>query len=73
VFRLGSGEGDAEEIMISPFFSDIDWNLLEKRKLIPPFKPQVDIPVKYIKINKFCIFLRIFYKSFFLIKDEIQI
>jgi len=47
---LGSGEGDAEEIMISPFFSDIDWNLLEKRKLIPPFKPQVDIPVKYQNI-----------------------
>ena len=41
VSRLGSGEGDANELMAAPFFSGIAWNLLEKKRLTPPFKPQV--------------------------------
>ena len=41
VSRLGSGEGDANEVMAAPFFSGIAWNLLEKKRLTPPFKPQV--------------------------------
>jgi len=39
--RLGSGEGDANEVMAAPFFSGIAWNLLEKKRLTPPFKPQL--------------------------------
>jgi len=39
--RLGSGPGDATEVMQSPFFDVIAWNLLEKKKLTPPFKPEI--------------------------------
>ncbi len=37
--RLGSGEGDAEEIKAQPFFRNTDWNEVLQRRVEPPFKP----------------------------------
>ena len=39
--RLGGGAEDARDIMNHPFFASINWSDLEKRRLTPPFKPQV--------------------------------
>jgi len=38
--RIGN-TGDAEEILKHPFFADIDFDKLQKREVVPPFKPQV--------------------------------
>lgn len=39
--RLGGGADDAKEIMVHPFFANINWQMLLERKIEPPFKPQV--------------------------------
>jgi len=39
--RLGSGQGDADEIKCHPFFRDVDWKKLYNKELVPPFKPSV--------------------------------
>ncbi|XP_058257282.1 protein kinase C epsilon type-like [Hemibagrus wyckioides] len=41
--RLGcvALQGQEEAIKFHPFFSEIDWVLLEQRKITPPFKPQI--------------------------------
>lgn len=38
--RLGATD-DAEELKQHPFFADIDWDLLEKKLITPPFKPKL--------------------------------
>ena len=38
--RLGAGEDGINEIKKQPFFKDIDWDLVKKRKLTPPFVPK---------------------------------
>lgn len=38
--RLGANN-DANELMAHPFFSDIDWDALSRKELIPPFKPKL--------------------------------
>ena len=38
--RLGNKD-DAEEIMMHPFFEDLDWNAIKKREHKMPFKPKV--------------------------------
>lgn len=38
--RLGS-LNDAEEIMDHPFFAVINWADLQKKRITPPFKPEV--------------------------------
>lgn len=38
--RLGAN-GDAQELMDHPFFSDIDWKALNRKEVIPPFKPKL--------------------------------
>ncbi|KAM3142915.1 hypothetical protein pb186bvf_004978 [Paramecium bursaria] len=38
--RLGSN--GAYEIMLHPFFQSIDWDLLQKRQIEPPFKPALN-------------------------------
>ncbi|KAJ3060658.1 hypothetical protein HDU98_003406 [Podochytrium sp. JEL0797] len=40
--RLGSGPTGATEIKQHPYFSNVDWICLEKKQLMPPFKPQVE-------------------------------
>ncbi|KAI9329410.1 kinase-like domain-containing protein [Obelidium mucronatum] len=40
--RLGSGPNDASDIKKHPYFANVDWICLEKKQLMPPFKPQVD-------------------------------
>jgi len=40
--RLGSGETDVEEIKKQPFFSEyLNWNLLLKKQITPPYQPVV--------------------------------
>jgi hypothetical protein len=39
--RLGSGPGDAREVMAARFFTDLSWTDLERGRIPPPFKPQV--------------------------------
>lgn len=48
--RLGSGEGDAEEIMNHPWYSIVDWDALYDKKVQPPFIPKLssEIDTKYI-------------------------
>ena len=47
--RLGSSIADAIEVKSHPFFFGTDWDAVYKRKIIPPFKPNVSsqIDVKY--------------------------
>ncbi len=47
--RLGSSAADAQEVKSHPFFFQTDWDAVYKRKIIPPFKPNVSsqIDVKY--------------------------
>ena len=42
--RLGGGPEDAEEVMRHPFFCPINWSDLIKKRIKPPFKPQVSDP-----------------------------
>lgn len=39
--RLGAGPGDAEEIKEHPFFRLLDWNVVYRRQMEPPFKPSL--------------------------------
>lgn len=38
--RLGAND-DAKELMAHPFFHDIDWDMLCRKQVIPPFKPKL--------------------------------
>jgi serine/threonine protein kinase len=40
--RLGGGSGDAQEIKDHPWYSQVDWEILFDKKIIPPFKPKLD-------------------------------
>lgn len=39
--RLGSSARDGEEVKEQEFFRAIDWDLIAKRAISPPFKPKV--------------------------------
>ena len=39
--RIGYGDKDAEEIMLHPFFEQIDWEKLAQRNATPPYIPKV--------------------------------
>lgn len=39
--RLGAGEADAEEIKRHLFFKDVDWDLVYKRQIPPPYFPAI--------------------------------
>ena len=39
--RLGGGPADAEDIMYHPFFANINWLDLDRKRLVPPFKPEL--------------------------------
>lgn len=38
--RLGANR-DADELIEHPFFTDVDWQALAKKNLVPPFKPKL--------------------------------
>lgn len=38
--RLGATH-DARELMAHPFFKDVDWDMLKKKQIQPPYKPHV--------------------------------
>lgn len=40
--RLGGKEGDATAIKEHAWYSQVDWSILEEKKIIPPFKPKLD-------------------------------
>ena len=40
VKRFGT-KGDVAEIMAHPWWNDIDWKKLEKKEILPPFKPNL--------------------------------
>jgi len=48
--RLGGGPGDAEDIMHHAFFSSIDWCDLDKKRVTPPFKPELrdELDTRYV-------------------------
>ena len=50
--RLGSGPEDVAEIKVHPFFDQIDWEKLEARKILPPWKPSVTSPTDLNQIPK---------------------
>ena len=39
--RLGCSPSGAKDIKSSPFFGDIDWDRLEAREIVPPFRPKI--------------------------------
>ena len=47
--RLGSGKGGAEQIKKHPFFEEINWDDIWNKKIIPPFKPELEdeLDLKY--------------------------
>jgi len=50
--RLGSGPTGAREIMEHPFFADIDFAALDRREIMPPFKPDVHGPMDTTYVPK---------------------
>ncbi|KAJ3401556.1 hypothetical protein HDU80_005917 [Chytriomyces hyalinus] len=40
--RLGSGPSDALELKQHPYFADVDWSRLERKLVMPPYKPLVE-------------------------------
>uniref|UniRef100_T1H8A9 AGC-kinase C-terminal domain-containing protein n=1 Tax=Rhodnius prolixus TaxID=13249 RepID=T1H8A9_RHOPR len=43
--RLGSGEGDADDIKNHPFFDNIDWEKVKRKDLEVAFKPDLNGPL----------------------------
>lgn len=48
--RLGSRAGGARDIMESSFFKTIDFEKLDRKEIVPPFKPDVvdELDTKYV-------------------------
>ncbi|XP_013140898.1 PREDICTED: atypical protein kinase C isoform X1 [Papilio polytes] len=42
VERLGCGEGAFLDIVNHPFFKSIEWEMLEQKQVVPPFKPRLE-------------------------------
>uniref|UniRef100_A0A1B6D3M7 protein kinase C n=1 Tax=Clastoptera arizonana TaxID=38151 RepID=A0A1B6D3M7_9HEMI len=43
--RLGANDSGALDVIMHPFFNGLDWTRLERRELLPPFKPDVSHPL----------------------------
>lgn len=52
--RLGSCENGAQEVMGHSFFNGLDWDRLERRELVPPFKPNVVSSKQLLNYRKSC-------------------
>ena len=48
--RLGSGKGDAQDVMLHPFFRTMDWERLYRKEYAPPYNPNVsgDLDLQHI-------------------------
>nr|XP_053610225.1 atypical protein kinase C isoform X5 [Plodia interpunctella] len=42
VERLGCGESGFMDIVSHPFFRSIEWEMLEQKQVVPPFKPRLE-------------------------------
>ncbi|XP_068617567.1 atypical protein kinase C isoform X2 [Battus philenor] len=42
VERLGCGDGGFLDIVNHPFFKSIEWEMLEQKQVVPPFKPRLE-------------------------------
>ena len=40
--RLGGGPDDAEEVKTHPIFYNINWHMLNKKQIKPPYKPKIE-------------------------------
>uniref|UniRef100_A0A7S3NYM0 Uncharacterized protein n=1 Tax=Euplotes crassus TaxID=5936 RepID=A0A7S3NYM0_EUPCR len=40
--RLGGSKSNADEIKSHPWYSQVDWEIIKEKKIIPPFKPDLD-------------------------------
>eukprot|EP00475_Leptophrys_vorax_P019699 TRINITY_DN26_c0_g2_i4.p1 TRINITY_DN26_c0_g2~~TRINITY_DN26_c0_g2_i4.p1 ORF type:complete len:524 (-),score=131.43 TRINITY_DN26_c0_g2_i4:73-1644(-) len=47
--RLGTGEGDIEDIIRHPFFATIDWDKLFAKEIIPPYQPAMSSKEKDVE------------------------
>lgn len=49
--RLGGSSRDAEEVKEHPFFQGLDWTLMLRRQVAPPFVPALDseFDTKYVE------------------------
>lgn len=63
--RLGSTERDAEDVKKQPFFRNIDWDGLLKKRVKPPFVPTI---VRVILISSLSFSLSFTLYIFFLMK-----
>ena len=48
--RLGGGPNGATDIMNHPWFAGVDWNMILKKQIKPPFKPRLtsEADIRYI-------------------------
>jgi len=42
VQRLGSGPNGSENVKNHPYFADVNWAALERKEVVPPYKPKVN-------------------------------
>ena len=54
--RLGS-VSDAEEVMDQTFFAPINWSDLKKKRITPPFKPEVSDTDSFLNLEFILTFL----------------
>ena len=51
--RIGASGAGATEIKNHPFFKCIDWDMMTRKELTPPFLPKVDKPACLLNVDKY--------------------
>ena len=62
---MGSSADDAKEIKNHPFFKNIDWDMLLKKKLEPPYKPVLNGKKDLSHFSKVSLYLNLNYSIIF--------